>query len=148
MRKPSRFRRIAKWAGVGICMLIAVVWFLSKWWHVAYVTHTGHMLEFEAGGLKHIRNYPGTSRLYIEGEHHRERMNWWIETWQWRPFYYPGSFFLIWFLPCWIPFLLVALPTGILFWCDHRRPLPGHCPCGYDLTGNVSGRCPECGKET
>ena len=24
---------------------------------------------------------------------------------------------------------------------------PGHCQdCGYDLTGNVSGRCPECGK--
>lgn len=22
---------------------------------------------------------------------------------------------------------------------------PGHCSCGYDLTGNVSGRCPECG---
>lgn len=26
---------------------------------------------------------------------------------------------------------------------------PGYCQnCGYDLTGNVSGRCPECGKET
>jgi hypothetical protein len=24
-----------------------------------------------------------------------------------------------------------------------------HCQkCGYDLTGNVSGRCPECGEET
>jgi hypothetical protein len=24
--------------------------------------------------------------------------------------------------------------------------LPGHCSrCGYDLTGNVSGQCPECG---
>jgi hypothetical protein len=26
---------------------------------------------------------------------------------------------------------------------------PGHCQnCGYNLTGNVSGRCPECGKAT
>ena len=29
-----------------------------------------------------------------------------------------------------------------------RRPLPGHCQkCSYDLTGNLSGVCPECGTE-
>ncbi len=28
-----------------------------------------------------------------------------------------------------------------------RRPLEGHCDhCGYNLTGNTSGRCPECGR--
>lgn len=27
-----------------------------------------------------------------------------------------------------------------------RRIPPGRCACGYDLTGNVSGRCPECGR--
>ncbi len=31
----------------------------------------------------------------------------------------------------------------------YQRPVPsGHCrECGYDLTGNVSGVCPECGVE-
>jgi len=30
--------------------------------------------------------------------------------------------------------------------CDARRIESGHCKkCGYDLTGNVSGVCPECG---
>ena len=42
----------------------------------------------------------------------------------------------------------VACAVGIAaYWCDrrHRYP-PGHCRrCGYDLTGNVSGTCPECG---
>jgi hypothetical protein len=49
-------------------------------------------------------------------------------------------------LPLWIPFLFFALPTAFLFWRDHR-PLPPHCcqRCGYDLTGNTSGTCPECG---
>jgi uncharacterized membrane-anchored protein len=28
-----------------------------------------------------------------------------------------------------------------------RQPQAGHCQnCGYNLTGNVSGVCPECGK--
>src|SRR6185503_18681661 len=27
-------------------------------------------------------------------------------------------------------------------------PEPGRCVCGYDLTGNTSGVCPECGTST
>lgn len=32
----------------------------------------------------------------------------------------------------------------ILWWTP--RKVPGHCDCGYNLKGNVSGRCPECGR--
>jgi len=36
------------------------------------------------------------------------------------------------------------------FWGVAAKPMtdpPGHCTaCGYDLTGNTSGVCPECGK--
>ena len=40
---------------------------------------------------------------------------------------------------------VLPLP-GIAFVLRPARGLPGHCPsCGYDLTGNVSGVCPECG---
>lgn len=40
-------------------------------------------------------------------------------------------------------FMLIIAPLMLLF---RRRTRPGHCrQCDYDLTGNVSGVCPECG---
>ncbi len=48
-------------------------------------------------------------------------------------------------LPFWMPLLAIALPTVWLWRRDSRHP-PGHCrKCGYDLTGNVTGVCSECG---
>jgi hypothetical protein len=49
-------------------------------------------------------------------------------------------------VPLWTPFLLTFVPTALLARRVRRRKPPGHCQqCGYNLTGNVSGRCPECG---
>jgi hypothetical protein len=48
-------------------------------------------------------------------------------------------------LPFWMVFVAIAVPTFWLWRHDRRLP-PGHCRrCGYDLTGNESGVCPECG---
>lgn len=50
-------------------------------------------------------------------------------------------------IPLWMPFVALSAMT-VLLW-RRRRSRPGHCPaCGYNLTGNISGRCPECGAET
>jgi hypothetical protein len=61
--------------------------------------------------------------------------------WSWDSLYFGG-------IPPWLPVTLLALPTAVFWWQDRpRRERSGHCQdCGYDLTGNVSGRCPECGK--
>lgn len=49
-------------------------------------------------------------------------------------------------LPFWIPFVLLAVSTVILWGHDRRIP-PGHCAkCGYNLPGNTPGVCPECGE--
>ena len=42
--------------------------------------------------------------------------------------------------------LFTVVPTALLWYVDRRFP-PGHCQaCGYNLTGNTSGVCPECGE--
>ena len=62
----------------------------------------------------------------------------------------PGHFAAGMVVPLWMPFVLFAAYPAIAFirgpvrrW---RRRRKGRClKCGYDLTGNVSGVCPECG---
>jgi hypothetical protein len=57
----------------------------------------------------------------------------------------PGN---AWVLPFWALLVAGAILSAWLWWRD-RRPPPGHCQsCGYDLTGNASGVCPECGEES
>jgi hypothetical protein len=51
------------------------------------------------------------------------------------------------YVPLWLPLLVIGTPTACMFWRRHRRIPPGHCRrCGYNLMGNVSGICPECGE--
>ena len=48
-------------------------------------------------------------------------------------------------IPFWIP-LMVALAAAWFFHRKARAIMPGRCrSCSYDLTGNTSGVCPECG---
>lgn len=47
-------------------------------------------------------------------------------------------------VPLWLPGLLFGA-LAVWLWHRSRLPQPGRCRgCGYDLRGNVSGRCPEC----
>ena len=49
----------------------------------------------------------------------------------------------------WPPVCLLSLSLPSLYCIRRRRPYPGHCRrCNYNLTGNTSGVCPECGTRT
>ncbi|HDZ21569.1 hypothetical protein LCGC14_0908540 [marine sediment metagenome] len=50
--------------------------------------------------------------------------------------------------PYYVAAVLLALIAARFWWL--YRPIPlDHCQvCRYDLTGNVTGRCPECGAAT
>lgn len=105
MRRPSRLRRIAKWAGLGICMLIAIVWVISGWWSVGYLTQTDRLFLFEGGGIGHsvFSEKQRWHKKYVVGANlYREQTDW-----SWQPFCYPGTRHQLAFLPYWIPFSLV-----------------------------------------
>ena len=73
------------------------------------------------------------------------RVDWKLVVW---PRVYRFARVSVLTVPLWIPFLLVAAPT-FLAWRRTRRPPAWRCRnCRYDLTGNVSGVCPECGSPT
>jgi len=49
-------------------------------------------------------------------------------------------------IPDWFLIGLYAVPPLWAFRSIRRRALKNHCSeCGYDLTANISGVCPECG---
>ena len=50
-------------------------------------------------------------------------------------------------VPLWMVLATVGAATALFWWRDRPAP-PGVCQvCAYDLTGNTSGRCPECGAQ-
>ena len=145
----SQTRRIVTWIGTMLCLAIAVAFSLTPWWWFGF--------EFGGGAI-----------CVMSGSIHVSNID--IDQWRWRyrsirfgrNLYAPTAWAkqLGWFVsvqatpgmaapyvivPLWIPFAMIAVPTGIV-WYRGRRPPPGHCrKCGYDLTGNISGICPECG---
>lgn len=141
MSQHPRIRRTAKWTGLMACVVIVIIW---AWSLRASITHYGgfHSYYLKSGV---IRLWWGFDQPYNEGGAYLDRHDlgqWGLES--------PncgktsgGSFIMV---PLWFVITFVAIPTAFLFYRDRRRILPGHCQkCAYDLTGNESGVCPECG---
>lgn len=162
MKRRSRIRRWMKWAGATVCALLMVMWVFSMWgsvswvvsgdsadpvWNPNYVAHRSVDWKFLLM----------TQRLFIvRSDTEWLRPTGWRVMWFKKPEFMPAGLprFNIYsgtwnfMLPLWTPFLLVAIPTAFLFWRDHRKIPQGHCQnCGYSLTGNTSGICPECGEQ-
>ncbi len=141
-RRPSRARRIAKWGGLVVCALVAVAWMISlrPAGGLSGYGWPNLMVAASHGEIILVRGLP------LRGPLHSDKNQTGVE-WlpHWRFDMNARTQFIT--LPFWLLFLLATIPTVILFRRD-RIP-PGHCQrCGYNLTGNVSGRCPECGCTT
>ena len=135
----SRTRRIAKWTGVVVSMLTSIAWGMSLYRLVTYgsgalmVMVGWSELRFAWFSIASLPQ-PGWNVQIISPR-----------IVHWMPHYLTTPAFSVISIPLWLPFLAIAIPTAWL-WRRDRRHLPGHCPkCGYDLTGNVTGKCSECG---
>jgi 4-amino-4-deoxy-L-arabinose transferase-like glycosyltransferase len=144
-RRRSRWRRVAKWMGLVICVLAVGAWCISLRYMVSWRSNSGRQFIFLAAGciwfVRSDFDNPRHGSAWSTISNGRwETPEWWF----YRGMMYPP---LTGFAaPLWLPFLASALPTSILLYRDRRRPQSGHCAqCGYDLTSNTSGICPECG---
>ncbi len=141
-------RRLSKW-GALIAGLVVVGVFAASWfWIIFYQAH-GWGLRFDEGLLTAHWGYPAEPASAGGGPY----------GWTFRPmehrlgFRFLGPSWSTWpdgrvtlYLPLWLPLSALAVATAALWWLDRRRYRPGHCThCGYNLTGNTTGRCPECG---
>ena len=139
----SLTRRIAKWIGMATCsmLLFALVasYFGGVW--VASLAHRCSVGVADCAIWISLRDSSFDDEWRFVAFPSEKRMSFWSFSLDDEN---PNSHVLI-VLPLWIPLLAIAIPTAWLWRRDRRHP-PGHCrKCGYDLTGNVTGVCSECG---
>lgn len=140
MKRLEQQGRVLRWLGFFAAMMMLVVWVVSVITRADYCCNTWRAASGAGGvGICWRQNpWPGFRGLHIRYEPDYRLL--------WLPGYVHRATMAAVSVPLWMLFLLVVLPTAYLFWSNRRHLPPGHCQrCGYNLTGNVSGTCPECG---
>ena len=140
----SQFRRIAKWVGLVVCTATLILWVAGSKLDFSY-SRRGWTLGLSKGMLRY-REYPlwyvpplgahlsvyGSFNMGFRAPEVSRRFNTYV------------------LMPMWLPFVATVVPT-LLLWLPELRRIrsgvpPGHCSgCGYNLKGNESGVCSECG---
>jgi len=148
--KQPQSMNVLAWCAIGVFAVVLVVAVCSMFWTGRW-TSANHSVAVQCGAVEHLWR-PPAARDYIaplcefESLRRASRRNYCAGIrWAWRCDDYEGVWWTI--VPLWIP-LCAALVLSVGLWLRKRPPAEGCCQnCGYDLTGNVSGRCPECGSK-
>lgn len=165
MHPPSRARRIFKWTGAALSLVMLSAWVLTPWCEV----RLSPFLYID-GGCIEVPTFaawaaPANHRTF--GQRFKPHVYWQCDLMEISPrsgdVRVGSRIYLSWIaIPLWPLVLISALPmvwpwlhTAILkarLWHRDRRlssSSPGHLHClrcGNDLTGNTSGVCSECGE--
>jgi hypothetical protein len=134
---------VLKWVLTISSLLVLISIAVSIEWRILYIFRAKSVC-LECGALSYrdfIVSVHDSSALLIS----KAERSWAPRGWWPRYFVRPIGRDIHLSIPLWMPLVVSAVPTIWLFWGDRRRPAPRACRCGYDLTGNTSGRCPECG---
>ncbi len=147
MRTAMRSTRVRKWAAFLVFLLMLSGWIVSFQYSLRYQNpKCDFVIVFDCGGALfawyspprwHPRHVGWETGLAVE---RREGRSWLLPqltrpradaTWLQLPL---------------LPILLLLLAATCWFFWKDNPPPPTHCRfCGYDMKGNVSGVCPECG---
>ena len=152
MRRRRKWLWWAKWAGTGMCILVALALVGSVWCRFGFRTKVGtavvgvSSVGCSGGGIQGVLGPPSGTTVTTR--------DWFLERTERSVIKllpqivrFPMGL-RVWFVPLWIPLVAIGIPTRVMFFLDRRRIPPNHChKCGYNLTGNVSGVCPECGTQ-
>lgn len=118
-------------------LLIAAAWGVSFWYAAFWAT------PVSGAGINRGAIFVARGETFRESGFYFERSDLelqWLPKWR---FGYTGEWLVL--IPLWIPLLVVFL---IFLLYRRRSGMVGVSACkrcGYNLTGNVSGVCPECG---
>ena len=147
MRK--RLRSTIKWGGAVLTVLLLVVWVGSAWWWCNFIPRSvSYAMAIERGTLavEWVTPAPTLPDRYLgwhTGWSRPFRLMWWFRLESGTVVRGGTATEVV--VPLWFGAFSFGLPT-IILWFGDRRRAPGLCiKCGYDLRGNASGVCPECG---
>ncbi|MFM9994900.1 MAG: hypothetical protein ACKVU4_03765 [Phycisphaerales bacterium] len=133
-------RRILMHTSLGAGIIVTLATWISIRWHAVYVHHR-IMCGITYGQLS-ISWVPPNNAVqphWIVGPH--------PDLFRWWPFWIVNQYSGDIGLPLW-PIAVGLLYLPIAIWLIDRRARRAgtRCSCGYDLTGNTTGVCPECGE--
>jgi hypothetical protein len=155
MRWRRAARNGAKWAGLVTVAVIVAVYVASAWWS-AWLTDAASMRSagITAGAIFVQSNTGAATGGYVPppGLHARREppRSGIVADFIWLPMPAGGASFAGAVVPLWIPLIIVAAPTCLIWRADRRAArlaMVGRCSkCGYDHHSLAADtKCPECG---